>query len=256
MQRCRVMKKSIALLAGRWPSQPATRYRPSPNTSCIDAPGDPAPSHTAYRVAAPAALHAQPESPENSGRGCVLRPLCTGVSQKHPPSKETTGKHSRSSKPVWWVWLDLNQRPHPQVKIIGRGGKLPGTYQGRRGPRPLRGAVNGPGAIACCPLHPSGVAAGHEPLIRYRGLSAVRTRVPPGYRGASGAKGCVLTARARPGSSSAEHGIGSCSFFSWVSDAGGRETLGSSSWWRPAWAAQTMLLFGPTRACPQRVIAR
>jgi hypothetical protein len=61
MQRCRVMKKSIALLAGRWPSQPATRYRPSPNTSCIDAPGDPAPSHTAYRVAAPAALHAQPE---------------------------------------------------------------------------------------------------------------------------------------------------------------------------------------------------
>src|SRR4029453_18426833 len=61
MQRCRGMKKEIALLAGRWPSQPATRDRPSPNTSCIDAPGDPAPFHTVYRVAAPAALHAQPE---------------------------------------------------------------------------------------------------------------------------------------------------------------------------------------------------
>jgi hypothetical protein len=56
-------------------------------------------------------------------------------------------------------------RPHPQVKIPGRGGKLPGTYQGRRGPRPLRGAVNGPGAVSCCHLHPSGVAAGHESLI-------------------------------------------------------------------------------------------
>ena len=29
---------------------------------------------------------------------------------------------------------------HPQVRISGRGGQLPGTYQGRRGPRPLRGA--------------------------------------------------------------------------------------------------------------------
>jgi hypothetical protein len=28
---------------------------------------------------------------------------------------------------------------HPQVKIPGRGGKLPGTYHGRRGPCPLRG---------------------------------------------------------------------------------------------------------------------
>ena len=28
-----------------------------------------------------------------------------------------------------WAWEDLNLRPHPQVKIPGRGGKLPGTYQ-------------------------------------------------------------------------------------------------------------------------------
>ena len=54
-----------------------------------------------------------PKSPGNSGRGGVLKPLCTRISQKHPPSKETTGKHSRSSKPVWWACQDLNQRPHP-----------------------------------------------------------------------------------------------------------------------------------------------
>ena len=35
----------------------------------------------------------------------------------------------------------------PQVKIIGRGGKLPGTYQGRRGPRRLRGAVTARGPV-------------------------------------------------------------------------------------------------------------
>jgi hypothetical protein len=29
----------------------------------------------------------------------------------------------------WWAWEDLNLRPHPQVKIPGRGGKLPGTYK-------------------------------------------------------------------------------------------------------------------------------
>jgi hypothetical protein len=28
----------------------------------------------------------------------------------------------------WWACQDLNLGPHPQVKIPGRGGKLPGTY--------------------------------------------------------------------------------------------------------------------------------
>jgi hypothetical protein len=55
----------------------------------------------------------------------------------------------------------LAPRPHPQVKIPARGGKLPGTYQGRRGPRPLRGAINGPGAMACCPS--SSVRGGRRP---------------------------------------------------------------------------------------------
>jgi hypothetical protein len=29
--------------------------------------------------------------------------------------KETTEKRSRRSTPVWWAWLDLNQRPHPET---------------------------------------------------------------------------------------------------------------------------------------------
>jgi hypothetical protein len=60
-----------------------------------------------------------PKSPGNSGRGGVLKPLCTGISQKHPPSKETTGKHSRSSKPVWWACQDLNLGPHPDQQNAG-----------------------------------------------------------------------------------------------------------------------------------------
>jgi hypothetical protein len=51
-----------------------------------------------------------------------------------------------------------------QVKIPGRDGKLPGTYQGRRGPRPLRGAVNGPGAVSCCPTSFVRVAQGQSHL--------------------------------------------------------------------------------------------
>jgi hypothetical protein len=80
-------------------------------------------------------------------------------------------RRSSCSGAILWAWEELNLRLHPQVKIAGRGGKLPGTYQGRRGPRPLRGAVNGPGAVSCCHLHPSGwpkamsqlSASGREP---------------------------------------------------------------------------------------------
>ena len=50
---------------------------------------------------------------------------------------------------------------HPQVRISGRGGQLPGIYQGRRGPRPLRGTVNGPGAVSCSPS--SSVRGGRRP---------------------------------------------------------------------------------------------
>ena len=82
--------------------------------------------------------------------------------------RTATHRHFRWSEPGWSPPPESNRRPHPQVKIPSRGGKLPGTYQGRRGPRPLRGAVNGPGAIACCPSSSLRVAAGHEPLTMDR----------------------------------------------------------------------------------------
>jgi hypothetical protein len=39
-----------------------------------------------------------------------------------PPSKETVGDRSLRSTPVWWAWLDWNQRPHPyhQRSTAGR----------------------------------------------------------------------------------------------------------------------------------------
>jgi hypothetical protein len=40
-----------------------------------------------------------------------------GDAQKQPPMKETANEHFPSSKPLQWAWLDLNQRPHPQVKM-------------------------------------------------------------------------------------------------------------------------------------------
>jgi hypothetical protein len=110
-------------------------------------------------------LYARPESFKDGLRGCVLRPLCAGASRKHPPSKETTGKRSRRSTPVQWAWLDLNQRPHPEKKIA----RLP-TGSAAREPELGRHA-----------RFSSLVAApGHGGLIRYRGLSAVRTAVFPG----------------------------------------------------------------------------
>jgi hypothetical protein len=72
----------------------------------------------------------------------------------------------RNASSRWWAWEDLNLRPHPQVKISARGGKLPGTYQGRRGPRLLRGAVNGPEAVLCCPS--SCVRGGRKPWATYQ----------------------------------------------------------------------------------------
>jgi hypothetical protein len=83
-------------------------------------------------------------------------------------------------------------RTHPQVKIPARGGKLPGTYQGRRGPCPLRGAVTAQGPSRAAHLHPSGVAAGHEPLTMEPPGTAVRTTIPAGNARPSGSKLSVL----------------------------------------------------------------
>ena len=34
-------------------------------------------------------------------------------------SKEITVERYRRSEPVWWAWLDLNQRPHPYQENAG-----------------------------------------------------------------------------------------------------------------------------------------
>ena len=34
-------------------------------------------------------------------------------------AKESTDERSRRSEPVWWAWLDLNQRPHPYQQNAG-----------------------------------------------------------------------------------------------------------------------------------------
>jgi hypothetical protein len=64
------MKKSIDLFA--WNDGQASQRRASTLRQTQAArmlQEDPAPSHTAYGMTAPAALHAQPKSPENSGVG-------------------------------------------------------------------------------------------------------------------------------------------------------------------------------------------
>src|SRR5215207_5651871 len=54
-----------------------------------------------------------PKSSEAAVQGCVLRPLCAGDARPRPRSEETMVECCRRSVPVWWAWLDLNQRPHP-----------------------------------------------------------------------------------------------------------------------------------------------
>jgi len=54
-----------------------------------------------------------------ASQGCVQAPLCAGNAQQQLPSKMTTDERFRSSKPLLWAWLDLNQRPHPDPKIPG-----------------------------------------------------------------------------------------------------------------------------------------
>jgi len=50
---------------------------------------------------------------EPAAHGCVARPLCAGEALGSRNRKRTTGERFYSSNPVWWAWLDLNQRPHP-----------------------------------------------------------------------------------------------------------------------------------------------
>ena len=45
-------------------------------------------------------------------QGCVLSPLRRRPAES-AAMNETAEERFRSSNPVWWAWLDLNQRPHP-----------------------------------------------------------------------------------------------------------------------------------------------
>jgi hypothetical protein len=57
--------------------------------------------------------------PRKAVQGCVLRPVCAGDARHQPRSKEMTDDCYRRSEPVWWAWLDLNQRPHPYQQSSG-----------------------------------------------------------------------------------------------------------------------------------------
>jgi hypothetical protein len=66
---------------------------------------------------------------------------------------------------LWQAFLaEVRPEAHPLVKIPACGGKLPGTYQGRRGPALSAEQSTAQGPCCAAHLHPSGVAAGHEPL--------------------------------------------------------------------------------------------
>ena len=89
-------------------------------------------------------------------------PSAAQGSTRYPQKpSDREGKPGLTSENREWACQDLNLGPRPQVKIPGRSGKLPSTYQGRRGPGPLRGAVDGQGAVSCCPS--SSVMGGRRP---------------------------------------------------------------------------------------------
>jgi hypothetical protein len=76
----------------------------------------------------------------------------------------------------WLVWsppAESNRRPHPQVKIPACGGKLPGTYKVDADPALSAEQSTAQGPFRAAHLHPSGVAAGHEPLTMDLGRTAM-----------------------------------------------------------------------------------
>jgi hypothetical protein len=65
-------------------------------------------------------------------QGCVLRPLYRGDAQKQLRSRETTDERFRSSKPMEWAWLDLNQRPHPYQRWTAKRHAIAHLRRSRR----------------------------------------------------------------------------------------------------------------------------
>jgi hypothetical protein len=124
------MKKSIALLA--WNNGQASqrcvtalRHTQAARMSRRTLP----PSHAAYGMAAPAALHAQPEIAREQRAemrsGTAVHRCLTEASI----IEEDHWQAFPAGQTSVVAWLDLNLGPHPQVKMPGRGSRLPGTYQ-------------------------------------------------------------------------------------------------------------------------------
>jgi len=137
----------------------------------------------------PRALCSTRHRPRTAVQGDAFRDRCAQASRKQPPLKETTGERSHRSAPVWWAWLDLNQRPHPETKIA----RVP---TGSAAPRAERGRHTRFSSLVAAP--------GHGGLIRDGRPSTMLSSVFPGRWRASGAKGGVLTPCSHAGRASQE----------------------------------------------------
>src|SRR5215203_1018861 len=91
----------------------------------------------AYALGAPASTAAGGDQGDDQlGKGCVLRPLYAGDARQRPRWQETAVECYRRSGRVWWAWLDLNQRPHPESKMPeGRRHLALGGHAGSMGSR-------------------------------------------------------------------------------------------------------------------------
>jgi hypothetical protein len=93
-------------------AQPRRSWWPAPTLqACIQA----SPSHRVTSL--PPAL--DPKSSHLATQGCVPRPLCAGDTRPGATSKDATVECCRRLSPLWWAWLDLNQRPHPYQQYAG-----------------------------------------------------------------------------------------------------------------------------------------
>jgi len=153
--RTRPDQTSITIAVAGWraaspsyPAHPASVTDPQPRRRLRSRAPSPlaAPSPSLHAITPPAGSPPPDRSPtckpnrwiqaETTGQGCVLRPLCASDLREQPRSKETTDQRSRRSSTVSWVWLDLNQRPHPETKIarVATGSAAPRAELGRAHP--------------------------------------------------------------------------------------------------------------------------
>jgi len=89
--------------------------------------------HPAPRTGWPLPLRSMlnPKSPENSRSGMRSETAVRRCLTEASAVEGDTGERSRWSTPVQWAWLDLDQRPHPQVKCLDRPASCLGKRSGR-----------------------------------------------------------------------------------------------------------------------------